>query len=110
MMVQQALNLVMGILLVIVDEQLVLGIIVDGQVVVDVIAAEPLVVHMIVVVEEVNRIVVVEELLKTVNGTEMDCIEVDSLRIFSASVRSSKVLGLVDASVVGVAGISTVPN
>ncbi|GKA60059.1 hypothetical protein Tco_0759372 [Tanacetum coccineum] len=69
MMVQQALNPVMEIILVIVDEQLVLDMIVDGQLVVDMIVDTPLVLHMIAVVEEVNIIVIVEELLKTMDDS-----------------------------------------
>ncbi|GJU58117.1 hypothetical protein Tco_1235883 [Tanacetum coccineum] len=42
---------------------------------------EQLVIYNFVVVEEVNRIVVVEELLKTVDGTEMGCTEVDGCRM-----------------------------
>ncbi|GJS72694.1 hypothetical protein Tco_0705535 [Tanacetum coccineum] len=95
----------------IVDEPLVL----DKQLVYSMIADE-LVLHMVVVMEEMCRIVVVEELLKTVDCSKVDCTEVeDCCRmkascIFSASVRSSIVLTLVEAGVVGVAGISIVPN
>ncbi|GKD17019.1 hypothetical protein Tco_1206177, partial [Tanacetum coccineum] len=56
----------------IVDEPLVL----DEQPVQRMIADE-LVLHMIVVVEEMCRIVVVEELLKTVDCTEVDCTKVE---------------------------------
>nr|GEW85709.1 hypothetical protein [Tanacetum cinerariifolium] len=81
-MVQQALNQVVGTLLVFIDEQLVLDMIIneslvlDEQLVLDMIADE-LVLHMVVVVEEMCRIVVVEELLKIVDCTEVDCTEVE---------------------------------
>ncbi|GKA23158.1 hypothetical protein Tco_0709120 [Tanacetum coccineum] len=68
--------------MVIVDERLVLGMIVDEPLVLDEqlvqrMIADELVLHMIVVVEEMCRIVVIEELLKTVDCTEVDCTEVD---------------------------------
>ncbi|GJU77219.1 hypothetical protein Tco_1274289 [Tanacetum coccineum] len=81
MMVQQDLNLIVGIPLVIVDEQLVLNMVVDEQLVLDMIADKQVVLYMIVVVEEVNRIVVVEESLKIIDGTQMDCIEADCCRM-----------------------------
>ncbi|GKC30404.1 hypothetical protein Tco_1037698 [Tanacetum coccineum] len=67
------------------------------------------------------NIIVVEEFLKTMDGTEVDCCRIDlktmlvalmshASRIFSAFVRSSMVLGLVEADVFRVAGTLTVPN
>ncbi|GKC71146.1 hypothetical protein Tco_1117029 [Tanacetum coccineum] len=88
MMVQQDLNQVMEILMVIVDEQLMLDMVVDGQLVLDMLADEQLI----------------------VDGTEMDCSEVDCCRMEVSCVRSAKVLSFVKAGVVGVAGMSTVPN
>ncbi|GKA24014.1 metal transporter Nramp6-like protein [Tanacetum coccineum] len=74
MMVQQDPNQFVEILLVIVDEQMVLDMIVNEPLVLD----EQLVaLHIVVVVEEMCRIVVVEELLKTIDCTEVDCTEVE---------------------------------
>ncbi|GKA22056.1 hypothetical protein Tco_0708018 [Tanacetum coccineum] len=74
MMVQQDPNQVVEILLVIVDEQMVLDMIVNEPLVLD----EQLVaLHIVVVVEEMCRIVVVEELLNTIDCTEVDCTEVE---------------------------------
>nr|GFA28132.1 hypothetical protein [Tanacetum cinerariifolium] len=84
MLVQQDLNQVVETLLVIIDEQLVLDMIVNGKLVHDMIADEKLELHMIVVRKEVNRIVVVKELLKTVDGTKMDCTEVNCFRMEAA--------------------------
>nr|GEV99236.1 hypothetical protein [Tanacetum cinerariifolium] len=78
--------------------------------------ADELLLHMIVVLEEMCRIIVVEELLKTVECTGVDCNKVEdycrmkALCIFSALVRSSIVLTLFEAGVLGVAGISIVLN
>ncbi|GJZ59523.1 hypothetical protein Tco_0615339 [Tanacetum coccineum] len=80
MKVQQDLSQVVEILLVIVDEEQVLGMIVDEpmvfdeQLVLDMIADER-VLYKFVVVEEMCRIV--EQLMKDVDDTVMDCTEVD---------------------------------
>nr|GEY90823.1 hypothetical protein [Tanacetum cinerariifolium] len=82
MMVHQDLNQVVEILLVIVDEELVLGMIIDQplvldeQLVLDIIADERML-YIVVIVEEMCRLVVVVELLKDVDDTVMECIEVD---------------------------------
>ncbi|GJZ33329.1 hypothetical protein Tco_0578765 [Tanacetum coccineum] len=91
MMVPQDLNQVVETLLVIVDEQLVLDMIIDEPLVLDEqlvhrMIDDELVLHIFVVVEEMCIIVIVEELLKTVDGTEVDYTEVDdcfSMEVFS---------------------------
>ncbi|GJY82602.1 hypothetical protein Tco_0495978 [Tanacetum coccineum] len=104
------MNQVVEKLQVIIGEQLVLDMIVDEKLVLHMVDDEQLVLHKFVVVEEVNRNVV-KEMLKTVDYTMVGCIvDCCKMELKYVSVRSSKVLSLVEASVFRVAGTSTVPN
>ncbi|GKD11722.1 hypothetical protein Tco_1196129, partial [Tanacetum coccineum] len=75
-------NQLVEILLVIIDEQLVLDMMVDEPLVLDEQLVQSMIVgevmlYMVVVVEDMCRIIVVEELLKTVDCTEVDCTKVE---------------------------------
>ncbi|GJV35285.1 hypothetical protein Tco_1407762 [Tanacetum coccineum] len=71
MMVQQVLNLIVEMLMVIVDEEHMLGMIADEPLMFD----EQLVVDMIVVVKEVNSIV--EQLVNVVDNTKIECCSLE---------------------------------